>query len=826
MPNKPQILVVMCADLEAYSRHMAHDEAATIDFVERSFARARRATMRFGGTLVKTTGDGWIALFPSVGNAVDCARLIQRQTHRQEAAPPSLFRIGLHLGEVRMQGGDVFGHAVNIAARLQTLAPPGGIIVSQPVTALLGQSTDYYLDAIGRPLLKNIGDDLSVYRLVEGAGHRKPGGTLRLDIVGGVRMKTQDNEVQAIRSAHALALIGALALDPDDSVEASRIAAMLWPEKDPKKARQALARTRKLVNSYGAFAAPDIIVADGVMLRLDTSVVTVDLHLIDRSLISGVVAPALRHPDRLIDGLVAGLDRVSPLLVTWLRVQRAFWRDRFIAGLETCLTRHHDSQPALRAAAEALLRFEPGHEPASHALMRHFATTGRSEAALREFDRLSAHLGAVYQLTPGSEVSAFALSVRGSAAGHRDRSKVGSAPHLPQVAVGAIDFDVPEAQPIAEKFRSDLLANLSRFRTWAVLDVSDDSFGGANYILTGRCDMSDNGANLSLRLVEPTSRRIAWSSSYPVSAADWRRVQGQVVGRIAAALEVYISADRLAQCLNVSPTNTDDYDDWLRGESLLLRWTPEADAEAKVLFAGIISRTPEFAPAHASLASIYNVRHILFPGSAFSAEDAKAARINASLAVELDPMDARNHLALAWSAALTSRFDQAAVHLDLASSLNPYSPTTTISAAMGYAFLGDHLRASHLLDGAIALAPMLRPHQWCYAAAVRFLGGQDEAAVEAARRSGDQIVDNQGWLAAALARQGKTTEAQHAFRKLLAELAPVWAGPHLPDAESVHAWFTSAYPIQTEADRLALSSALRQAMPVRTEARISGNADT
>lgn len=821
MQNKPQLLAIMCADLEAYSRHMKLDEMATIAFIERSFARARRATMRFGGTLVKTTGDGWIALFPSVVNAVDCARLLQRQTKRQEAESPARFRIGLHLGEVRMQGDDVFGHAINVSSRLQTLAEPGGIIVSQPVMAMLQKSSDYHLESIGRPLLKNIGDDQSVYRLVEGAGNAQATEALRLEILGGVRIKTQDDKVFTIRSAHALALIGALALNPEDAIEASRVAVILWPEKEPKKAKQALARTRRLANSYFAFATPAIVIAEGDLLRLDTSVVSVDLHLIDQSLVSGVVEPALQHPDRLIEGLVAGLEKVSPLFLTWLRVRRAIWRDRLFAGLESCLNRHEDAQPALRAAAEALLRFEPGHEPASHALMRHFATTGRKAAALREFERLSTHLDEVYQLSPGTEVSAFADLLRSSAPEQRDRLKTDFAPHLPQIAVGAIDHDKPETQSIAETFRSEFIANLSRFRIWAVLDVADDSFGGANYVLTGRCDTSESGANLSLRLMEPTTRRIAWSGSYRISAEDWRLVQGQVVGRIAAALEVYISADRLAQCLSTAPANTGDYDNWLRGEALLLRWTPEADAEAKEVFTEIISRSPDFAPAHASLASIHNVRHILFPGSPFSAEDARAARINATQAVELDPMDARNHLALAWSAALTGGFDQAAVHLDLALSLNPYSPTTTISAAMGYAFLGDHRRAGQVLESAVALAPMLRPHQWCYAAAVHFLGGQDEAAVEAARRSGDQIADNQGWLAAALARQGKIDEAQEAFRQLLAELAPVWAGTEPPDAQSVHAWFTSAYPLQTDEDRRSLSHYLRLAMPVPADVQLS-----
>ncbi len=822
MLNKPQLLAIMYADLEAYSWHMTRNEVATIAFMERNFNRARRASMRFGGTLVKTTGDGWIALFSSPGQAVDCARLLQRQIRRLEVDPPSLFRISVHLGEVRMEGNDVYGHAINIAARLQTLADPGGLVVSQPVLAMVAPSSVYHLDAIGHPLLKNIGDGLGAYRVVEGSGRRQRNEMLCLEILGGVRMKTKGGEALALRSRTAMALIGALALDPEDALEARRIMVMLWPGKDPKRAQQALAHTRRLSNAYTDFAAPEVIIADGPMLRLDTRAVEVDLHLVYRALVSGIVEPVLRRPERVIEGLLSGLESISPLFSTWLRVQRVIWRDRLIAGLELCLERHHHAQPALRAASETLLQFEPGHEPASYALMRHFAATGRSDAALREFDRLSDHLRVVYQLVPGSDVSAFATSLHGLTPLDADTRMGGVALSLPQIAIGGFVVDDLAAQPVAEKFRSDLLDNLSRFRTWAVLDLANENFGGADYVLTARCDMSETGAGLSLRLLEPKSHRIAWSALYGISAAEWRSVQGQIVGKIAAALEVYVSADRLAQRISTAPTDTADYDDWLRGESLLLRWTPEADKEAKDLFTRIISRTPEFAPAYASLASIHNVRHILFPGNTPNTEDAKAARISAALAVELDPMDARNHLALAWSAALTGGFDQAGVHLDLALSLNPYSPTTTISAAMGYAFLGDHLRASQVLDAAIALAPMLRPHQWCYAAAVRFLSGDDAAAVEAARRSGDQIFDNQGWLAAALARQGKIAEAQDAFKQLMAELAPVWAGEGPPDAENVHAWFTTAYPIQRQEDRFTLSRALRLAMPTPAMRAISG----
>jgi tetratricopeptide (TPR) repeat protein len=272
-----------------------------------------------------------------------------------------------------------------------------------------------------------------------------------------------------------------------------------------------------------------------------------------------------------------------------------------------------------------------------------------------------------------------------------------------------------------------------------------------------------------------------------------------------------VSADRLSHAIADVPDKAVDYDDWLKGEALLLRWTPDAEAEAETIFRRLIERAPGFAPTYASLASIFNVRHILQPGRQRTAQDDVDSHRFAMRAVDLDPLDARNHLALAWSAALTGMFDQAAVHLDLAVSLNPHSPNTTISAAMGYAFLGDHERANGILDEAIRIAPMLRPHQWCYAAAVRFLGGDAEGAEAAARRSGDQIVDNQGWLAAALVQQGRMTEAHSAFERMWAVVAPIWAGDWPADAEAVQDWFVQAYPIRQHADRAKIADALRQA---------------
>ncbi len=812
--NNAPLVAIVFADLENYSALMTRDEGDTIAFVDRCLERARRATLRFGGVFVKAMGDGWISFFPSASGAVECARLFLRLTARRERDAPSGFRIAVHLGEVRFARGEAYGHAINVAARMQSIAQPGGVVVSQPVMQQVGSPRGFRFEALGHPNLRNIGDGLLLYRLVEGASAEAEGTRIRLGVIGGLAAHDDRGAAIPVGSALQAAFLGLLALYGQERVPQDRVAVMLWPDRNARAARDALARLRRqIAEKLGGGPSP-VILSDGGVLALNRSRVEVDLDQIVSAIEAGEIDPALRLGNDVTDGILAGLDGTSALFGTWLAVRRAIWRERIVGALETCLERADPAQPLARLAAETLLRFEPGHEPASLALMRHFAERGWTEAALREHGRITRHLENAYGAAPGPKIAAMAAALRsGDVRGDSSARRTPTGPRLLRIAIGSIAGAEGDGAAVSERFRGDLLSNLSRFRIWAVLDLPDDSFGTADYALVGRCQPLPEGVQIGFRLIEPATRRVAWTDTVTVTAAEWRAAQGSVVGRIAAALEVYISADRLARAIPAPPDGPEEYDLWLQGEALLLRWTPEAEDEAAALFRKLIERAPSFAPAWASLASIHNVRHIVHPGAPRDPEDDAAGLAYAARAVELDPMEARNHLALAWTAALGGAFTKAAVHLDLATSLNPYSPNTTISAAMGYAFLGDPEQAVAVLDAAIARAPVLRPHQWCYAAAVRFLAGDDEGAIAAARASGDQIADNQGWLAAALARQGRTAEARKAFARLLDALAPIWEGEEPIAPEPVHRWFAEAYPIRREADRAALSAALRLSMP-------------
>jgi TolB-like protein len=457
--------------------------------------------------------------------------------------------------------------------------------------------------------------------------------------------------------------------------------------------------------------------------------------------------------------------------------------------------------------------------------MTHHRMRNNRVAAIEEYARLEAHLRSRHDLAPGEAAQAALRAARddGTAARPAHAASPPTAPRpaqLVQIAVARFSGAPGQSAHLIDGFRSELLGNLARFREWSVIDDDGERRGPAalpaasagHYLVQGACLDTADGPRLRVRLQDIRRRRLVWSDDLSISLQDWASLQRSVVGRIAAHLETYISADRLQHAIGGDGQDALSHDTWLRAEQIFARWTPEAADEAEALLSRLIDRDDGFAPAFASLAGFRNVQHVVRPGRPRDAAGARQAQVFAQRAVELDPLDARNHLALAWTAALADAFDRAAIHLDLAVSLNPNCATTLVSCAMAFAFVGQPDRAQALVAHVLRISPLLRDYQWCYVASVYFLSGRYDEALNAARLSGDRIVDNRGWTAAALARLGRTEAARQDFGRLIDAVRPVWAGRDPPTAEAVFEWFTGAYPLRRPADREALRAALEAAM--------------
>ncbi len=166
-----RLAAILAADMVGYSRLMGNDEAGTLAALRKLRTdQIDPWITEHRGRVFKTTGDGLLVEFPSVVNAVACAVEIQRGMATRNAALPAdrviQFRMGVNLGDVIIEGDDVFGDGVNVAARLEGIAPSGGIAVSGTVRDHLGNRLDLEFEDMGEKVLKNIGDTVRVFRVL------------------------------------------------------------------------------------------------------------------------------------------------------------------------------------------------------------------------------------------------------------------------------------------------------------------------------------------------------------------------------------------------------------------------------------------------------------------------------------------------------------------------------------------------------------------------------------------------------------------------------------------------------------------------------------
>ncbi len=128
-PGSRRLCCAMFADLVGYSSLMEENEAQTLDAVTAIHGAIVRPSLdRHGGRLIRTMGDGFLAEFIAASSAVACGIDIQRAMAARDTPPPLAFRIGINLGEITESGADIYGREVNVAARLETLSDPEGIL--------------------------------------------------------------------------------------------------------------------------------------------------------------------------------------------------------------------------------------------------------------------------------------------------------------------------------------------------------------------------------------------------------------------------------------------------------------------------------------------------------------------------------------------------------------------------------------------------------------------------------------------------------------------------------------------------------------------------
>jgi adenylate cyclase len=166
-----RLAAIVAADMVGYSRLMQLDEAGTVTRQKTCLDELINPKIKeYGGRLVKTTGDGILVEFPSAVDAVLCSVTIQREMAARESDVTKdrriQYRVGINLGEIIIEGDDIFGDGVNIASRLEALAEPGGIRISQAVFNNVKGKLDLGFSDLGLQKVKNIAEPIPTYQIL------------------------------------------------------------------------------------------------------------------------------------------------------------------------------------------------------------------------------------------------------------------------------------------------------------------------------------------------------------------------------------------------------------------------------------------------------------------------------------------------------------------------------------------------------------------------------------------------------------------------------------------------------------------------------------
>ena len=164
-----RLAAILAADVAGYSRLMGQDEAGTLARLRTHRRELIDPKLRqYGARFVKSSGDGIMAEFPTALGATRCALEVQQgMAERSQSTPASsrvIFRVGLSCGPIMADVEDIYGHDVNVAARLQAVAPPGGIAMSREVAGFVRGALSLQLEDAGKQLFHNMQRPVHVFR--------------------------------------------------------------------------------------------------------------------------------------------------------------------------------------------------------------------------------------------------------------------------------------------------------------------------------------------------------------------------------------------------------------------------------------------------------------------------------------------------------------------------------------------------------------------------------------------------------------------------------------------------------------------------------------
>jgi DNA-binding SARP family transcriptional activator len=649
------------------------------------------------------------------------------------------------------------------------------------------------------------------------------GSTIRLSTFGEVRLFSGNQEV-ALASRKTLALLTYLSTLESGTESRERLAGLLWGDSQEDKARaslrQALSRLRELL----PHEMQHLIVADRLDVHLNVRLLQSDHSIVSQDLNEAVVHEKLLGGSDISETFLMGYEDIDPGFRNWLQVFRQNYHDRLLRSLESLLHRATGDESRKRVG-QAILFLDPTHEPACRATMQSMAALGDAAGALRTYNGLWTVLEDEFDSEPSTATQNLVAEIK---LGHQSISVASITTNLPGPTLAEkahghalfvgnfrIDDIRPDKGVVVSIFRRELLAALARFRDWRVFDSVQFRADHHEDSFVIDADAYEDGEIVRFVLVlkKSSNGQFVWSERFAVGSDAWFITQQKIIRRLSIALDIHMSSDRLERVATIPNLSLDLFDRWLRGQQSIFKWHPNEEDKAEELFRSIVAEAPTFAPAYAGLAGILNSRHLIFPGVLRNAEAQLESLQFSKKAVELDPLDSRSHLHLAWSWALNGEYQRAIASFLLAFELNEGDPWTIVSASEGLSLCGDIRSSKKLQEIAEVTGFQYSELHWSYKAVVMFVTGNYDACINAASQSTPVLNCVGAWHSSALFLTGRTEEATEQFTKFKSHVRENWFGNVPPTDGEIIRWLLQCFPIAREDVRSRLISGVTGIQP-------------
>ncbi|MDF1779164.1 MAG: BTAD domain-containing putative transcriptional regulator [Rhizobiaceae bacterium] len=662
---------------------------------------------------------------------------------------------------------------------------------------------------------------------------------IEIGLIGRFRLAGAQGEKCAPRSQKASCILAYLALSKKPIARREVLTSLLWSESDEERGRASLRQALRELRTLSHDQPKAFILTSRNTVELDEGAYQTDLTKITQALENNDIdtfQTLMSHPE---PELLAGMDAIDPLFDSWLRVER----ERVVSGIaRSALDLLESGGLSFNQQcklADIVLSIDPFAENAVQVQMEALEARGRTSDALSLFENYRKRLREEFEIDESAELRAYAQMIRQNsdqkslakaAEGFAEDEELTSFANIsgsyavekkqvtsssPSIAIMPLrsPSDNNGSDFMSEAFANDLVSTLSRFSEWMVVNPNLRSGplenskladlqkqlhrGGIEYLL--ECELKTRGESklhVNVRLYDCILEKLEFSQEYMVETYERLALLNEISCKVASSVQIAVATSRLHKIRMGSNNQRAAYDFWLEGQHLLTQWNQSTESEKIVLFEKALALDPEFASAYSGLAAVLNSQWFVLPGKPPEEKTMERAFTYARRAVELDPLDSRNHVNLGWSHLLAHRFECAELYFTNAVNLNPANPNVAIAAALAYAFCGNYLQAKALCDRAFDLNP--GPPEWyfAYKATIAFLNGDFDVCVEAVTQSRNVFPDIHGWSAAANYRLGRISLALDDLEHFHASLSSEWAGERSPSKKQIRDWFVSIFPIR------------------------------